>query len=108
MCSIARVRSVSFSTRTPTSIELRQAAFTVARTVTSSPTRTGRWKVMRSKPTVTTRWPQWRMAAMPATSSHSFRITPPWALPAEFDSGRPIHERQLRTRMRWAAGLQGH
>jgi hypothetical protein len=61
----------------PTSIEVRQAAFTVAEQVTSSPTWTGRMNVIRSTAAVTTRLRQWRIAAIPATSSQSFMTTPP-------------------------------
>ena len=39
---------------------------------------------------LTTRWPECRMAAMPATSSHSFMIVPPCTLPAVLASGMPI------------------
>ena len=46
---------------------------------------------MRSIAAVTTRRPEWRMAAMPATSSHSFMIVPPCTLPAVLASGMPIH-----------------
>src|SRR5947209_13767999 len=45
---------------------------------------------MRSIPAVTTRSPQWRIAAMPATSSQSFMITPPWTFPAVLASAIPI------------------
>jgi hypothetical protein len=34
-------------------------------------------KVIRSMAAVTTRLRQWRIAAIPATSSHSFMTTPP-------------------------------
>src|SRR3954469_16665430 len=46
--------------------------------------------VMRSMATVTTRVPQWRTAAMPATSSQRYMITPPWTLPARLASPGPI------------------
>src|SRR5690242_7221681 len=52
----------------------------------SSPTKSGREKVIRSMPAVTTRPPQWRIAAMPAASSHIRITTPPWMKPAEFAS----------------------
>src|SRR5437588_9765301 len=45
---------------------------------------------MRSIPAVTTRRPQWRIAAIPATSSQSFMITPPWTFPAVLASAMPI------------------
>ena len=41
MCVTSPVRTFSDSTRTPTSIEVFQAALTVALTVTSCPTKTG-------------------------------------------------------------------
>ena len=85
------VSGLSASTRTPTSIDVRQAAFTLAVQVTSSPTLTGRMNVIRSIAAVTTRPRQWRMAAIPAASSHSFITTPPWTNPAEFASPIPIH-----------------
>ena len=69
---------------------MRQAAFTEARTVTSSPTNTGCRNVIRSIAAVTTRFPEWRIAAIPATSSHSFMIEPPCTLPAVLASGMPI------------------
>src|SRR5581483_11486163 len=81
----------SASTRTPTSIEVRQAAFTVAMQRSSSPTKSGSAKVIRSIPAVTTLPPQCRIAAMPAASSHIRITTPPWMKPAEFASGMPIH-----------------
>ena len=59
--------------------------------MTSSPTKTGWRKVIRSIAAVTTRWPECRIAAMPATSSHSFMIVPPCTLPAVLASGMPIH-----------------
>ena len=71
------VRGFSASTRTPTSIDVRQAAFTDALNVTSWPTWTGATKAMRSTPAVTTRCRLWRTAARPATSSISFIIVPP-------------------------------
>ena len=37
-------------------------------------------------PAVTTRQPLWRIAAIPATSSHILITTPPWMNPAEFAS----------------------
>ena len=83
------LRTFSASTRTPTSIELRQAAFTVAFTVSRSPTSTGCRKVIRSMAAVTTRRPEWRTAAIPATSSQRCRITPPCTLPAMFASAIP-------------------
>ena len=88
--STVPLRTSSDSTRTPTSIEVRQAAFTDALTVTRCPTNTGWRKVMRSIAAVTTRVPQWRMAAIPATSSQSFMIDPPCTLPAVFASMTPI------------------
>lgn len=90
MWSTVPLRTSSDSTRTPTSIEVRQAAFTLALTVTRWPTKTGWRNVMRSMAAVTTRVPQWRIAAMPATSSQSFMIVPPWTLPAVFASVTPI------------------
>ena len=99
----SRVRTFSDSTRTPTSIEVRQAALTVARTVTSEPTSTGWRNVIRSMPAVTTRSPEWRTAAMPATSSHMCRITPPWTLPARLASPTPIQ--RLRIELESEGGL---
>ena len=90
MCRHSPERTCSASTRTPTSIDVRHAALTVARTVTSIPTKIGCSKVMRSIPAVTMRVPQWRIAAIPATSSHMRMISPPCTLPAEFDSVMPI------------------
>ena len=49
------VRGFSASTRTPTSIEVRQAALTVAEQVTSVPTLTGATNASRSTPAVTIR-----------------------------------------------------
>ena len=63
------VRGFSASTRTPTSIDVRHAAFTVALNVTTSPTCTGSLNVMRSIAAVTTRAPECRVAASPAASS---------------------------------------
>ena len=76
-------------TRTPTSIDERQAAFTLACTVSSWPTFTGWMNVIRSIAAVTTRQPEWRTAAMPATSSQKRMITPPWTKPAVFESAMP-------------------
>ena len=100
------VRGFSASTRTPTSIEVRQAAFTFAEQVTSSPTLTGRMNVIRSMAAVTTRLRQWRIAAMPATSSQSFITIPPWTNPAELASPIPIH--LTRTASESAAGFGLH
>ena len=97
------VRGFSASTRTPTSIEVRHAAFTLAVQVTSSPTLTGRMNVIRSIAAVTTRLRQCRIAAMPATSSQSFITIPPWTNPAELASPIPIH--LTRTASESAAGL---
>ena len=63
-----------------------QTAFTVALQRSSSPTWTGAVKVIRSIPAVTTRVPQWRIAAIPAASSHIRITVPPWTNPAEFAS----------------------
>ena len=60
-----------------THLSTGHAAFTVPRTVRIIPTNTGCRNVMRSMPAVTTRLPEWRIAAMPATSSHIRMITPP-------------------------------
>ena len=87
---IAPVRTSSASTRTPTSIEVRQAALTVARRVTTSPTWMGERKRISSTAAVTTRPPARRVAAIAATSSHSFMIQPPWTLPAMFASCTPM------------------
>ena len=76
-------------TRTPTSIEVRQAAFTLAWTVRSWPTWTGCRNVIRSIAAVTTRNPECRTAAMPATSSQKRMITPPCTYPAVFESAMP-------------------
>ena len=83
------VRGSSASTRTPTSIEVRQAALTVARQVSSSPTWTGSVNVIRSIPAVTTRRPQWRIAAIAAASSQVFITMPPWTKPAVLASWTP-------------------
>ena len=77
--------------------KLRQAAFTVAFTVSRLPTYTGCRNVIRSIAAVTTRSPEWRTAAMPATSSQRCMITPPWTLPAVFASPIPIQ--RLRTEL---------
>ena len=52
------VRGFSASTRTPTSIEVRQTALTVAEQIRSSPMLTGWMKVIRSIAAVTTRVPR--------------------------------------------------
>ena len=70
-------RGCSASTRTPTSIEVRQAALTEAVNVTSSPMWIGSRNVIRSMPAVTTRQRECRTAARPATSSQSFITVPP-------------------------------
>ena len=84
------VRGFSASTRTPTSIELRQAALTVAQNVTTSPTLIGTRNAMRSIAAVTTRRPECLIAARPAASSASFITVPPWTLPALFASAMLI------------------
>ncbi len=86
MCRRSRVNGFSASTRTPTSIELRQAALTVAVQLSSSATATGSRNVIRSSPAVTTRMPQCLIAASPAASSMKRRTVPPWIEPAEFAS----------------------
>ena len=86
MCRTSAVTAFSASTRTPTSIDVLQTALTQARQRSSSPTYTGSVKVIRSIPAVTTRQPLWRIAAIPATSSHIRMTTPPWTKPAEFAS----------------------
>ena len=85
------VRGFSASTRTPTSIEVRQTALTLAEQIRSSPMLTGCMKVIRSIAAVTTRLPEWRIPAIPATSSQSRITTPPWTNPAELASPMPIH-----------------
>jgi hypothetical protein len=97
VCTTSPVRTFSDSTRTPTSIEVRHAALTVAFTVTSWPTYTGSLKVIRSMAAVTTRPPLCLTAAMPATSSHMCMISPPWTFPALFASAIPIQ--RLRTEL---------
>jgi hypothetical protein len=86
VCATSPVGTCSASTRTPTSIEVRQAALTVARSVMTSPTFTGERNFIASTAAVTTRPPARRVAAITATSSHSFMIHPPWTLPARFAS----------------------
>ncbi len=103
MWRFAPVRGLSASTRTPTSIEVCQAALTVAEQVSSSPTSTRCSNVIRSIPAVTTRVPQWRTAATPAASSHSFITIPPCTNPAEFASTIPIH--RIRAELDAEAGL---
>ena len=51
---------------------------------------TGCRNVIRSIAAVTTRRPEWRTAAIPATSSQRYMITPPCTLPAMFASAIPI------------------
>ena len=80
------MRASSASTRTPTSIDVRHAALTVARQVSSSPIEIGSTKVTRSTPAVTTRRPQWRIAAIAAASSQVFITTPPCTKPAALAS----------------------
>ena len=92
------MRMFSAVTRTPTSIDVRQAALTLACTVSSWPTCTGWRNVIRSIAAVTTRQPECRTAAMPATSSQRCMITPPWTLPAVFESAMPIQ--RVRTELR--------
>ena len=92
----------SDSTRTPTSIDVRHAAFTQARTVTRLPTSTGCSNVMRSIPAVTTGRPEWRIAAIPATSSHIRMMWPPCTLPAVLASVGPIQ--RVSTDMDWDGG----
>jgi hypothetical protein len=87
---IVALRTSSASTRTPTSIDVRHAALTVPRSVTTSPTWIGERKRISSTAAVTTRPPASRVAAIAATSSHSFMIQPPWTLPAMFASWTPI------------------
>src|SRR3954447_16966121 len=60
--------------------------------------------VIRSMPAVTTRVPEWRIAAMPATSSHRRMIAPPWTLPVVLASGMPIQ--RVITEREWA-GVRG-
>ena len=76
----------SASTRTPTSIELRQTAFTEAVQRSNSPTNTGVMKVIRSIPAVTTRRPECLIAARPPASSTSRITVPPWMKPPELAS----------------------
>jgi hypothetical protein len=76
----------SASTRTPTSIDVRQAALTVARKLSTSPVLTGSRTRTPSTAAVTTRDRQWRVAAMTAASSSSLRIQPPWTSPAALAS----------------------
>src|ERR671924_241607 len=85
----------SDSTRTPTSIEVRQAAFTVAFTVTSWPMTTGCMKFIRSMAAVTALCPECRTAAIPATSSQRCMITPPCTLPAMLASPGPIQRLRI-------------
>src|SRR5215208_7131231 len=93
----------SDSTRTPTSIDVLQAALTVALSVSRCPTKTGCRNVMRSIATVTTRQPEWRTAAMPATSSQRYMITPPCTLPELLASLTLIH--RLSSEREWDGGL---
>ena len=104
MWRFAPVRGFSASTRTPTSIEVRQAALTVARAGeqladVDRAAGTSSGPSPRSRPGV----PQWRMAATPAASSHSFITIPPWTNPAEFASAIPIH--RIRAELDAEAGL---
>src|SRR5262245_3900201 len=93
--STSPVRTFSDSIRTPTSIEVRQAALTVAFTVTSWPTNTGCRKLILSIAAVTTRAPEWRTAAIPATSSQRCMSTPPCTLPEVFASAGPIQRLRI-------------
>jgi hypothetical protein len=65
-------------------------ALTVARSVITSPTFTGARNFIASTAAVTTRPPARRVAAITATSSHSFITQPPWTLPARFASWTPV------------------
>ena len=76
--------------RTPTSIDVRQAAFTDALNVTRSPSSTRSRKIIRSTPPVTTRQRECRIAASAAASSHSFITVPPCTNPAWLASGITI------------------
>ena len=91
MWRVSPLRGFSASTRTPTSIEVRQAALTQAWQLSRSPTWIGSTKAIRSTPAVTIRVPQWRSAAIPAASSHIFITTPPCTNPARLASWTPIH-----------------
>ena len=90
MCRVSPLRMSSASTRTPTSIEVRQTALTVERSVMTSPTWTGERNRIPSTAAVTTRPPASRVAAIAAASSHSFMICPPWTLPAMLASCTPV------------------
>ena len=87
---ISPVRGFSASTLTPTSIEVRQAALTIALKVTSSPTWIGTRKSTRSMAAVTTRRRECLIAARPAASSASFITVPPCTFPALLASPMPI------------------
>ena len=90
-CRTTPVRGSSASTRTPTSIEVRQAALTVAVNVTSWPILIGTRNDMRSMLAVTVRRRECRTEAMPAASSTSFMIVPPWMSRLALASAIPIH-----------------
>ena len=86
MCRASPVNGFSASTRTPTSIDVRQTALTEAVQRSSSPTKTGVLNVIRSMPAVTTRRPECLIAASPAASSTRRITVPPWMNPPELAS----------------------
>ena len=96
------VRGLSASTRTPTSIDVRHAALTVDLKLISSPTWMGAGTSSGPWPRSRRAGCEWRIAAIPAASSHSFITTPPWTKPAMFASVGPIQ--WTSTELEWEAG----
>ena len=62
---------------------------------------------MRSIPAVTTRWLQWRIAAIPAASSHMRITVPPCTKPAEFASWMLIQRISSEREAAAARGVLG-
>ena len=91
-------RGCSASTRTPTSIEVRQAALTEAVKVTSSPMWIGSWNVIRSMPAVTTRRRECRTAARPGdlVAELHHRAAVDEAGRVGVDDPHPAHEHRVR------------
>ena len=99
MWLISPVRGFSASTRTPTSIEVRHAAFTDALQREQVADVDGLTNVIRSTPAVTTRRRRGGPRRAPAASSHSFITVPPCTNPAALASveAHPLDEDGARS-----------
>ena len=86
MWVISPVMGFSESTRTPTSIDVLKAEFTIARIFTTWPSLTGLKKWRASIEAVTTVRLAWRVAAIAAAISIQLMIFPPKIVPKAFVS----------------------